>query len=81
MFSKSESVSLFIACAHSLTSGGVVHVKVDLHLDSVQSRRGHIQQATYTSLKGEGEGEGGRDTFPFERMESAWAEDCQKMVQ
>ena len=79
MFSKSESVSLFIACVHSLTSGGVVHVKVDLHLDSVQGRRGHIQQVTYTSLKGEGEG--GRDTFSFERMGSAWAGDCQKMVQ
>ena len=50
------SVNLLIARAHSLTSGGVVHVKVDLHLDSVQSRRGHIQQATYTSLKREGEG-------------------------
>ena len=63
MFSKSESVSLFIACAHSLTSGGVVHVKVDLHLDSVQGRRGHIQQVTYTSLKREGEG--GKGHFFF----------------
>jgi len=60
---KSEYVSLFIACAHSLTSGGVVHVKVDLHLDSVQGRRGHIQQVTYASLKGEGEGEKGHFFF------------------
>ena len=56
VYRSKTSINLFIARAHSLTSGGVVHVKVDLHLDSVQSRRGHIQQATYTSLKREGEG-------------------------
>ena len=45
-----EHGDLFLV--HTLTSGGVVHVKVDLHLDSVHGRGGHIQQATYTSLKG-----------------------------
>ena len=45
----------------TLTSGGVVHVKVDLHLDSVHGRGGHIQQATYTSLKGRERRYGGKE--------------------
>lgn len=50
---KQKSAGLVVSCTelehgdlfivHTLTSGGVVHVKVDLHLDSVHGRRGHIQ--------------------------------------
>ena len=37
------TLKLRVGIVHTLTSGGVVHVKVDLHLDSVHGRGGHIQ--------------------------------------